>query len=110
MKKRWVAKIIDEDFDLHLQGKTEHIKAQLDRAQEKYTQAGWRNIQVEVQWQHDYSYPDGRRILEAVVLVGERQETEEEYQTRIADDKLKKDKQEERERQEFERLKKKFGE
>lgn len=65
---------------------------------------GWTNIRVDKH--EEWGYSDTPSVY--VVLMGDRLETDQEYESRLAQEAQQKEFWERREKEEFERLKKKF--
>lgn len=88
-------------FDL--EGDIEQVIANIQHFPKKYPGYTQYKLEVEDEW-------DGERQVRNVLLRGVRPETPEEENARLAVDLRRQKMDEERERNEFERLKKKFGE
>ena len=98
-KKKMTKEIINEFIDL--EGSINDVIKRLKEEEEYYIQKGYEDIQLEKEY---LAYEDGSQL----VLTGEREETDIEYERRLQAEKIKKERIEKREKEEFERLKKKF--
>jgi hypothetical protein len=99
MSKKMIKEIVNEFIEL--EGSIEDVIKRLKEEEEYYLQRGYRNIQLEKEY---LAYEEGSQL----VLMGKREETDQEYKRRLQAEKIKKEKIEKREKEEFERLKKKF--
>lgn len=96
---------LTETVDLKYGGMSfEDLRAKLDQIEKDYSDQ-FEKFKVEIVTEYDY----GGEVTFAKVM-GFRSETDKEYETRVSSERAREEAREQREREEFERLARKFGE
>ena len=97
MSKKWIEQ---EFLSLRQYQSLREVVDDLGKALIAERSGKWKGLHLEIDYFYDDTY---------IVLKGQRLETDKEYKRRLHDEKCTKEFQEKAEKQNFERLKKKYG-